>query len=243
MKKIILLLILILIVGCVANPVQQQSKFKTIMVKTVGEVETLPNMASFTINLTCIKKTVKQSKECLVDKANALQKQLLDFGIAKDDLLTTAINMHKSYTWSNNSRIFQGYRSNTTLQVKVRDMDKLETIYTSLLETENLNLSGLNYNHSDIDGLKNQAYVNALKKANVLADALLVELDESNKEILKVGNVQITASLPNNQPPRTAVVEEAEMIRDEMSVQNKSIPINNGTIRITATLYVEYQID
>ena len=243
MKKNILLLTLILIVGCVANPVQQQSKFKTIIVKTVGEVETLPNMASFTINLTCIKKTVKQSKECLVNKANDLQTKLLGFGIAKDDLLTTAVNMRKSYTWRNNSRVFEGYHSNTTLQVKVRDMDKLNDIYTNLLETENLNLSGLNYNHSDIEGLKNKAYVNALKKANILADALLAEIDENNKEILKIGNVQITASLPNNPQPRTAVQEEVEMVRDEMAVQNKSIPINNGTIRITATLYVEYQVD
>ncbi|NEM97276.1 SIMPL domain-containing protein [Pontibacter burrus] len=238
MKNIFWVLIAVLLVSCQTDSTLAPAKFKTIMIKSVGEVETLPDMATFHINLNCLQKSVKGSKQCLVEKSNELNSKLLSFGIKQDDILTTSVNMNKSYSWKNNSQVFEGYNSSTSIYIKLRNISKLDQIYTELLENRNLELSGLTYAHSKIDSLKNEAYVDALKKANALADKLLTELPASEKEILKIGNVEISASMPEaNQSGAADGYAVAEV-----AAQNRAVNISKGTVLVNATLFVEYQI-
>jgi uncharacterized protein len=242
MNKIIGLLALITLASCQSRPTSQASKFKTITIKSYGEVETLPDMATFNISLNCLAQSVKASKKCLVDKSNELNEKLLSFGIDKKDILTTSITMNKSYTWRNNSNVFEGYRSSTETYITVRNLDKLDEIYTELLENRNLELGGLSYSHSKMDSLQNEAYLNALKKSDVLADKLLTELPESKKEILKIGNVELSASLPESD--RSEVMLEANdgYLGNGLMRKQKSISISQGTVKVNATLYAEYLI-
>jgi uncharacterized protein YggE len=240
MKKILGLLIAVMLVSCQSDPTLTPAKFKTIMIKSFGEVETLPDVATFHINLNCLQKSVKASKQCLVEKSNELNSKLLSLGIKQDDILTTSVNMNKSYTWRNNSQVFEGYNSSTTIHITLQEIDKLDQIYTELLENRNLDLGGLTYAHSKIDSLKNEAYVDALKKANTLADKFLVELPASKKEILKIGNIEISASLPESNQSRE--VDGYAVAEAAVATQNRSIAISKGTVLVTATLFVEYQI-
>jgi uncharacterized protein YggE len=216
MKNLLALcLMLVTITSCQMNTstTATSSKMKTFMIESVGKVETMPNEASFYINLSCVDKSVAAAKECIVKQSNELMARLLAHGLKKEDIQTNNISLDKSYSWTNNTRVFEGYRSSTSLTVKVRDLDKLDVIYTDLLENEHL--------------------VNALKKADVLAEKLLAELPEKNKEVLKIGNVQITSSNPVAQDTRMmyAKAEDAG-----------SIAISTGMITIQATLYIEYLI-
>ena len=238
MKLLIGICSLLFFVSCQSNTTVERSKFKTIMIKSFGEVETLPDMATFYIDLNCLDRSIKTSKKCLVDKSNELRNKLLSFGISKDDILTTSVNMEKSYVWRNNSSVFEGYRSSTSIFITVRDIDKLDEIYTELLENRNLDLGGLGYSHSKIDSLTNEAYVNALEKSEVLAEKLLQKLPESKKEVLKIGNIEISTSLPEANENKY----QAEFEMEEGISKNKSIAISKGTVRVNATLFVEYQI-
>ena len=105
------------------------------------------------------------------------------------------------------------------------------------MENRNLELGGLSYTHSKLDSLHNEAYTKALKKSEVLADKLLEALPEDKKEVLKIGNVEITSSAPQAERFKGAVTTEQA---DASSTQ--SIGINTGTMKINAILYVEYQI-
>ncbi len=240
MRNILCLLIAVMLIGCQNDTTLAPAKYKTIMIRSMGEVETLPDMATFYINLSCLQKSVKASKQCLVDKSNELNSKLLSFGIEQDDILTTSVDMNKSYTWRNNSQVFEGYNSSTTIHVTLRDINKLDQVYTELLENRNLDLGGLTYSHTKLDSLKNEAYVDALKKANTLTDKLLAELPSSDKEILKIGNVEISASLPESNQMRAQ--DSYNFAEAEIAVQNKSISISKGTVLVNATLFVEYQI-
>lgn len=241
MKQLIGICALLLLMGCHNNATVKPSKFKTIMIKSLGEVEALPDMATFHINLNCLDKSINTSKKCLVDKSNELHNKLQSFGISKDDILTTSVDLNKSYSWRPNSRVFEGYRSSTTIYITVMDIEKLDEIYTELLENRNLDLGGLSYSHSRIDSLKNEAHINALEKSGILTDKLLEKLPESKKEILKIGNIEIVASLPETNESKFADLYDYAMEEAESSYK-KSIAISKGTVRVTATLYVEYQI-
>ena len=184
-------------------------------------------------------KSVQTSKKCLVVKSNDLTSRLQTFGIDKNDILTTSVDMNKSYAWQNNSQVFQGYRSSTTVIVTVRDIERLDEIYTELLENRNLDIGGLNFSHTKIDSLENEAYAKALEKSGVLADKLLNKIPESDKEILKIGNVEISASMPTSEEMSADVAYETAATTQS----KRSVAISNGTIKIAATLFVEYKID
>lgn len=121
--------------------------------------------------------------------------------------------------------------------ITVKNIEKLEEIYTELLENQNLELGGLSYKHSKLDSLQNEAYVIALEKAGILSDRLIETLPESRKEILKIGNVEISASMPEPRDFGREVQQEA------MAYQDRSVAINKGTVKVTSILFVEYQID
>ena len=239
MKYLAVIFIAFSIAGCQNNRTTDNGKFKTIMIKSVGEVETLPDMATFHINLNCLDSSVKASKNCLVEKSNELVSMLQSFGVGAEDILTTSVDMNRSYTYRNNTRVFEGYRSSTSVYITIKNIDALDEIYTELLENRNLELGGLSYSHSQIDSLKNEAYVSALEKAGVLTEKLLEKLPESKKEILKIGNVEINASMPEvkNMGYESDAREEAQ------AANMRSIAISKGTVKVNATLFVEYQIN
>src|SRR5688572_4693613 len=193
MYKLPLFVALLALASCQSDGTRLDSKHKTLMIKAAGEIETVPDMATFRIQLSCLKSTIGASKQCLVDKSNALNKKLLGFNIDPKDILTTAVDLQKSYEWRRNSQVFTGYNSATTLIVTVRNLDNLDRIYTELIENQNLEIGNLAYSHSKLDSLKNEAYMKALRNSNVLADRLLTELPEKKKEILKIGNIAISA--------------------------------------------------
>ncbi len=239
-KIIIGIFSILILVSCQNYTIPEQPKFKTLMIKSSGKIETLPDIVTFSISLNCLKKTVKSSKDCLVKKSNELNAKLLSFNIDQDDILTTSVNLNKSYRWRYNTQVFEGYNSSTRLFVTVRNINKLDEIYTELLENQNLNLSGLSYSHSKLDSLKNEAYVDALKNADILADKLIDELPEKEKEILKLGNVKISASLPNVNESKYEV--DYEIRENNNTSSNNSISISKGTVIVNATLFVEYRI-
>ncbi len=233
MKKFLSLVAATVLASC-SNAV---STDKTLMVKSQGKIEALPDKATFQVALHCLDKSVETSKQCLVDKSNALIARLKSMGVEAKDIRTTAVNLEKSYTWQNNSSVFEGFRSTTTLIVTVKKIKSLAEIYTQLLGDPNLELHALAFDHSDVDSLENEAYLMALKKSERLADKLLEKLPEDEKEILKIGNVEITSSAPEaKRMMRDATTEQAA------PVANQSIGISPGILTVNATLYVEYAI-
>lgn len=238
MKYWIGIVSLLFVASCQMGSSGEAEKFKTIMLKSDGMVETLPDMASFQINLNCLDKSIGASKKCLVDKSTELNTKLQSFGIGKNDILTTSVDLNKSYTWKNNSNVFEGYNASTSIYVTIKNIDKLDEIYTELLENRNLDLCCLTYSHSKIDSLKNEAYLIALRKSGELADKLLNELPESKKEIRKIGNVEISASIPDIESKNLRADKNEEIYASP----GKSISISKGTVVVNASIFVEYQI-
>lgn len=246
MKKYVLAIAVLLmatnlLVGCRGR--NSVSSFKTMMLKSEGEIETLPDMATFTIDLNCLRTRVAESKKCLSEKSKTLTDRLLAFGIEQKDIKTTSISSYKSYVWKNNSQVFEGYRCSLSTHVTIKNLNKLDKIYAEFLEDKNLEISGLNYMHSKIDSLENEAYLVALNKANILADKLLTGMKESKKDVIKVGNVQISSTTYNTNMGDEYIQYENRHANYEASPLTKpSLSVNKGMVKVNAILYIEYRI-
>lgn len=234
MKYITIISILLVLLSCSnSNTLKEENnKYKTIMLKTEGFIETVPDMASFSIRLECLDKNIKVSKQCLIGKSNELMQKLLRYGIDSNDILTTTVSLYKSYEWNRNTRTFIGYQASTSLNVRVKNLDNLDIVYTDLIDNQNLSLGGLTYSHSKLDSLKNEAYLEALSNANKTAEVILSELPEKKKEVIKISNVKISST----EFKREYAATEAE---DDIY---ESINISYGAISVNASLYVEYLI-
>lgn len=237
MKHLFLFAILATLASCTPQP--EAARFKTITVRAQGNVETVPNQATFYVYLNCNKSTSKQAKECLIANSKELTDTLIKLGAAPNDLLTTNISLERWYDYTSKGSVFKGYIASTSIQITVKNMDNLERMYTELLDNRQLEISGLSYNHNAMEELEANAHIEALKNANVIAQKILSQLPESKLEVLKVGNIELTASIP----------EASDNVRNTQNIayetaqeEAPTVSINTGTIKVGATIFVEYLI-
>lgn len=236
-----MLLISLSLTACINSNQAPDQNFKTMMIKSSGLVEVAPNKASLSISLTCLNRKAKLSKECLVDKSNALTEQLLAARIKEEDILTQRVSLNKSYSWTRSKRVFDGYQASTSLNVVVKDIEILDELYTALLENENLSLGRLSYGHTAYDSLKNEAYSRALLNSAQLCDRLLEDIPEDSREILQVGNVELTKTQGSFETKRGSYLAKEEDV--SMANESNIVSINTGNVSVRANLFVEYRIE
>lgn len=188
----------IILLGC-SDPQSQleRTRFKSLLLRSSGEVQVLPDKAQLRISLNCLNKNINISKECLIEKSNSLTERILKYKVAKEDILTSSIDLSKRHTWIKNTYVFKGYDASTSMLVTINDLEILEDLYTDLLQDQNLEIGSLSYSHSQYDSLKNAAYMDALDNVNRLADGILLKVGADNKEIIQISNKEITATMPN----------------------------------------------
>ena len=214
-----------------------QNPTKTITLKASGEVSVAPNKASFHINLECQNLNLLKTRSCIVKKSAKLNELILAFGIAAKDLVTTSVNLNKEYDWKQNTRVFKGYKATMGTSVIVRDLNKLEKLYSKLLADDKIKLGGLNYGHTKIDSLGRLAYARALQNANQLADVLILEMGSSSKEISRVSNSTLSLG-PGPQPyQEKRLASMAEMPANDAG---SMVTMNQGQIQVRRSLIVEF---
>ncbi len=229
----------LLLVAIVLLPILAVAKTpcKTIVLHSEGTIEVAPDMAVITVGLTCLDKNIDVVRACAAEKSHELYRQLQAFGIDSADIQTTAVNLRKAYRWDNGKQLFEGYENTLAYAVTVRQLATLGELYAALLTNEYLSLNGLQYTHSQMATLRNDAYMQALNNANVLADRLLQAFPETTKNIVRVSNVKIDDAAP--------VVEEAAadvVYNTAARPKVSSVAVGSGVITIRATLFVEYGI-
>lgn len=233
--------------ACNSNTPYQRQQSKIIMLESTGEVSVQPDEAGITIYLNCLDKDIKKSKECLVEKSEALNKLFAEYDIKKEDIMTTSISRDKEYEWirsyngSPSKRIFKGYRSSVTTSITVKDLKVLEELYPELLEDEDINVHGLSFTHSNMDSLNNAAYMNAADKADILADQLVERMGASKKEILRIGNTALPAT-GNDFYDDGYLTQEIKTLPGVVSGNQSNITINNGTVHVRKNLTIEYKV-
>ena len=230
MKKLLFFLPALMLISC-----SPKNDYKAILLKATGTVEIAPDEASIIINASCTDRDISQAKACLIEITSGLNENLNEFGIQKEDILTTNVNLNKEYIWINNSEVFNGYRASTTTSVRVRNLNNLDELYSTLLGNDKLSIGSLTYGHSKMDSINNLAYLKALENANKTADQILGQLPEKNKIIVQVSNFEIKKS-DSRIDLKYVRLEESE------SLDKSSLTINLGNVVAVQQLFVEYKI-
>lgn len=161
----------------------------TIMVSGKGEVNAIPDIATFNFSITEEGKTASEANKKATEKNNGIIAFLRSKGIEDKDIVATP-SFNPKYEYSQkpctqfscppSSAVIIGYEVSYFITVKVRKADDAGSIVSGLADKGAANLSGVSYTIDNDEDLKLEARTKAIEdaktKAKKLAEDLSVDL-------------------------------------------------------------------
>jgi len=215
----------------------------TITVSDTGEIYAKPDLALTTITVTNEAKTVAKAMADNTKKINSVIDFLKKQGIEEKDLKTANFNISPRYEWikgedmalyPEGKRTLVGYAVYQSVQVKIRDMEKIGDIIQGATDAGANQIGDLQFIVDKEDEFKKQAREEAIKKAKEKAKELASQLG--------VDLVRITNFSESGETPRLMYYEAtAKSVGGggEMSAPS----IQTGENKISVSVSITYEIN
>lgn len=234
MKKFIYIIMALSLIGCDNS---DHKKSILLNISATGEIEIIPDIASITINVSCLSKNLVKSNNCTKNRIDKLFTLLEQHKTLKKDYHSSRVNLEKEYVWRKNSNIFAGYKSSSTVNILFRDLESMSKVLTKTMLMKNINVSNLNYSHSNIDLLANDAYLAAIKNSKTLVNKIKDNLNGQSVEILEISNSSNAFS--GIESKGYEANNKGIMARKR---EISTIQINPGSLKLSKNIYVLYRM-
>ncbi len=209
----------------------------TITVSDTGEVYVKPDLALASFSVVTEKETVNQAMEANTGKMNAVIDSIKSSGVEEKDLKTTVFNVYPRYEWYEKSiyrpsgeRVLVGYEVRQTLEVKIRDMEKIGEIIEKGTAAGANQVGNLQFTVDDQDQYKKQARDKAIEKAKAKAAELASQL---GVDLIRIAGFSESGVSPRYSGLEKAVAQEA----------GSSPQIEIGENKIEVTVTIAYEIN
>jgi len=171
---------------------QEVERVNTITVSGEGEVSARPDLALVSFSVVKEAKTVDEAIESNVLSMNAVIEFLKGQGIEEKDLKTTRFNIYPRYDYyerefsiyPEGKRVLVGYEVSQTLNVKIREMEKIGDILQGAADAGANQVGDLSFTIDEQDELKKEAREEAIAEAKKKAKELASELGVSLVRII-----------------------------------------------------------
>ena len=161
-----------------------------ISVSKTGTVYIKPDLAVVTITTTTEAKTADAAINKNNEKSSAIKELLKQQGIEEKDIKTVGYNVYPRYeyiksedltsSYVGGKRTLAGYEATESLEVKIRQMDKIGEITTGAVTAGADDVGSLSFTVENMDNVKSQArsqaIANAKTEAQTIANSLGVQL-------------------------------------------------------------------
>ena len=208
-----------------------------ITVSGTGETQVSADTAVIYLGVSARNKDVLKAQQQVNETIAAIRKALIDLGIQEENINTDYINIYAMYQYtSDNQEQIESYNANSTLAIKITDMESVGTRIDAAFAAGSNTLNGINFSASDTDeanaeSLK-KAVADARAKAEVLAEAAGMKI--TGIESISEGGVYSYTNTVGNFSAKGAFddVEEAEA----GTVVQAAKLLVNATVTITFTV-------
>ncbi len=169
MKKIALVLVMMVtgVVSAQNNPIPQ------VTVTGEGIVRVTPDMATITIGVNNQGNDANEVKKQNDETVDAVIKYLKKANIAKEDYQTQRVYLNRNYDYDKKKYY---YVANQTITVKLKDLNKYDTLITGLTDVGVNNIQGVEFESSKQKEHEKEArrlaMLNAQQKAREYAEAV-----------------------------------------------------------------------
>lgn len=235
---------LLLIVLTVSTAIDIKNKLEetenTITVTDTGTIYAKPDLTVANFSVVVEAKTVGEAMSENTQKMNAVISFMKEQGIEDKDLKTTNFNIYPRYEWYDSAqyypsgkRVLVGYEVTQTLQVKIRNIEKIGEILEGGTSAGANEVSDLEFTIDNQDELKKQARKEAITKAKAKAEELAKELGIS---LVRISNFSESSVLPYFYSMKE---EAVGMAGDEALAPS----IQTGENKIEVTVSITYEIN
>ncbi len=190
---VVIFVISVVLAGCTTSPSTQGSGgyvlTDSISVSGYGDAVGKPDIVLIQLGVNVVAAQIGDAIDESNQTMDKITEALLGAGIAEEDLQTTNFNVWPEDRYDpmtgqpTGERVFH---VDSTLQVKVRDIDKAPSMIEIALEEGANNIYGLTYDIDDKSALEAEARTMALQDAQVRADQLAAEIGVSLGEPILV---------------------------------------------------------
>lgn len=237
MRNKILFLLAVLILGallaaCGPSTVtlQPQPTQRTVTVTGTGMVTLTPDITYIYIGVETQNSIAAQAVAENNTEAQAVITAIKSFGVADKDIKTTNFSIYPQQQYDQSGKLTAvTYRVDNTVYVTVRDLSKLGGLLDSVVQSGANTINSIQFDLADKTQALTQARQAAVANARQQADEL------TSATGVKLGEV-LTISYEDSTPPVAIAVPRAAFAADN------SVPISSGSMQITTTVTIVYQI-
>ena len=166
--------VLALSLWCAASAAAQSpSETPQVIVSGEGVVKATPDQAWVSIGAESRSKVSKEAQQRNADAMSAVQQKIAGFGIPKDAVKTTAIDLQPEFDYANGRQTPRGYVARNTIEVRVDDLAKLGDVLDAAVGSGATTIHGLRFDVKKREELElaalQAAVTNAWSKAGAMA--------------------------------------------------------------------------
>ena len=200
-----------------------------------AKVTAIPDLAIINLGIINDGSTVAVAQKSVVERMNKVINSLKsEFKIDSKDIKTENYNVQPKYDWSDGKQRIIGYIVSQTIQVKIRDFDKIGDILAKATQLGINNVSGPNFTIDDLEKIKAEAREEAIKQAKEKANSLAKQIG------IKLGKIVNFSEGGDNLPN---VVYGMRTLANESLKLDSSVPeIEAGSQEIQLTVNLTYEI-
>ena len=231
MRKFFVLTMMLLMIWSTAHAEEIQPP--TISVSGAGVVEVQPDCAIISVGVITREKNLSDVQSANARAAQSVIDSIAALGIERKDISTGSYNFNPVYRRTDDGKnILDGYKATNSVTIVVRDLRLVGKVIDAVLNHGANQIDGLRFDLRDKNSAQDEALrlavLDARRKADVVASTL-------GKIIVGVRHVTINNSSVSSP-------QNFKMSRAMGNAADVDTPIEGGTLRISADVFVEFEI-
>src|SRR6187402_3465120 len=136
---------------------QTPAETSQVIVTGEGLVKATPDQAWVTIGAESRSKVSKEAQQRNAEAMTAVQQKIAGFGVPKEAIRTTAIDLQMEFDYANGKQTPRGYVARNTIEVRVDDLAKLGDVLDAVVNSGATMIHGLRFDVKQRDQIEGQA--------------------------------------------------------------------------------------
>jgi len=151
-------------------------------------MKVVPDMVELSLKAFNVKPAMKDAVRETESDINQILSVCRKYIPDEEDIKVSNIATDKDYRYENNREIFDGYNARQMLDVRIRDIKKLEAFTEELMATRISGIENVRYNHSKADSIQRVVNLMALTDARKTAEKMCEQMSVRLGKINFLGN-------------------------------------------------------
>jgi uncharacterized protein YggE len=171
---------------CSSYAFAQTAEPPQVVVTGEGVVKATPDQAWISIGAESRSKISKEAQQRNADAMTAVLQKIAAFGVTKDAVKTTAIDLQMEFDYANGKQTPRGYVARNTVEVRVDDLAKLGEVLDAVVNSGATMIHGLRFDVKMREQVEAEALQSAVKNAMAKSQAVAAGAGRAVDRVLKI---------------------------------------------------------